>query len=166
MQAQRMTGLRNNDGLTLVEMLVVLGAIVVLASFAVALTLRIENQSKENALTNAFVLLGSALHEYYEVKGEFPPQADPSFADAVAHVEFMVRQLRSVPESRRVLDKLNPSLVKSEVGLPDVPELRDPWGTVLNYVYVPKMDSFPELISAGPDKRPGTGDDISNKGRR
>lgn len=161
-----MTRMKYNAGLTLVEMLVVLGVIVVLAGFVTALSLRIENRAKEDALANAFALLGSALQEYYEVRGEFPPQPDRSFVNAVAHVEFLVQQLRSVPDSRQVLEKLNPSLVRSEAGLPDVPELRDPWGTVLNYVYVSGIDSFPELISAGPDKRPGTADDISNKGRR
>ena len=160
-----MTDWRQNNGVTLVEMLVVLGIIVVLAGFVVALTLRVDNQSKERSLDNAFALLGTALREYYEFTGTFPEQVERNPANALAHVELMVKELRSVPESRAVIDKLSPTLVKNEEGMLDVPELRDPWGTMLDYVHTPDY-SFPELISAGPDKQFGTGDDISSKGKR
>jgi len=36
---------------------------------------------------------------------------------------------------------------------------------VMDYVYLPG-DTFPEVISAGPDRQFGTGDDLSNKGMR
>ena len=160
-----MTDWRQNNGVTLVEMLVVLGIIVVLAGFVVALTLRVDNQSKERSLDSAFALLGTALREYYEFTGTFPEQVERNPVNALAHVELMVKELRSVPESRAVIDKLSPTLVKNEEGMLDVPELRDPWGTMLDYVHTPDY-SFPELISAGPDKQFGTGDDISSKGKR
>lgn len=162
---------KHNQGVTLVEMLVVLGIIVVLAGIAITATLRIDRQSKENALANAFSLVGSALREYYEVRDTFPPQPERLPANAVAHVELMLQALHTEPASRQVLDHLNSSYVKSEVGPPvgldDVPELRDPWGTVLDYIYDHAAgDSFPELISAGPDRQFGTIDDISSRGRR
>ena len=115
-------------------MLVVLGIIIVLAGIAVALTLRIDNQSKENALTNAFAVVGSSLREYYDFKGQFPPQpqrivwpAQPtapqyqtSLAQVLGHVEAMVQELRSVPASRQVLDQVSATLVKSEGGPADL----------------------------------------------
>jgi len=156
-----------NRGVTLVEMLVVMGIIAVLASLVVTLTLRVDNQSKERALDSAFTLLSTSLREYYEYRNEFPQQPERNAASALAHIEVMMRELRSVPDSRRVLDQLNPALVKSQAGLADVPELRDPWGTVLDYLYDRTAgDNFPELISAGPDRQFGTGDDISSKGKR
>jgi prepilin-type N-terminal cleavage/methylation domain-containing protein len=160
-----MVNSRHNNGVTLVEMLVVLGIIMVLATIVVTLTLRVDTQSKENALRNAFALVGSALREYYDAKGQFPPQAERNPANALAHIESMYQELRSVPASRQVLDKLSPGVVKSEGGVADLRSLSDPWGTVMDYVYVPG-NTFPELISAGPDKQFGTGDDISNKGMR
>lgn len=159
-----MTVCHDNRAVTLIEMLTVLGIIVVLAGLVVTLTLRVDSQSKEQALDNALALLGTSLREYYELKDEFPEQTERNSANALAHIEWMVEELRSVPDSRHVLDQLNPALVQSQAGSADVPELRDPWGTVLDYVYAPAGgDSFPELISAGPDKQFGTADDISNK---
>jgi len=162
-----MANRQNNRAVTLIEMLVVLGIILVLAGIVVTATLRVDTRSKENALDNAFALLGTSLREYFEVKDEFPEQPERNTpANAVEHIEKMVRELRSVPDSRHVLDQINHALFKSEAGDPDVPELRDPWGTVLDYVYDPNGgDSFPELISAGRDKQFGTGDDIDSKGR-
>lgn len=160
-----MANLRHNSGVTLVEMLVVLGIIIVLAGAVITVTLHVENQSKENALRNAFALVDSSLHEYYDFKGQFPPQPERDSAHALAHVESMIQELRSVPASRQVLDKISSSLVKKESGATDAQSLRDPWGTVMDYVYTPD-DTFPELISAGPDKQFGTGDDISNKSKR
>jgi type II secretory pathway pseudopilin PulG len=160
-----MTDQRHNSGVTLVEMLVVLGIIMVLAGIVVSLTLRVESQSKENVLRNAFALVGSTLREYYDFKGQFPPQPERNPANALAHVESMVQELRSVPASRQVLEKLNPALVKSEGGIADVQSIRDPWGTVMDYIYAPGS-TFPELVSAGPDRQFGTGDDIGSKGRR
>lgn len=160
-----MANSRHNSGVTLVEMLVVLGIIVVLAGIAVTVTLRVDTQSKENALRNAFALVGSALREYYEAKGEFPPQAERNPANALAHIESMYQGLRSVPASRQILDKLAHGVVKNEGGLADLRSMSDPWGTVMDYVCVPDS-TFPELISAGPDRLFGTGDDISSKGMR
>lgn len=151
-----MVSLRHNSGVTLVEMLVVLGIIMVLSGIVITVTVRVDNQSKENSLRSAFALVGSALREYYEVKGQFPPQPemDSASTSALAHIESMVQALRSVPASRQVLDKLDPALVRSEGGTADLRSLCDPWGTVLDYVYV-AGNNFPELVSAGPDKQFG-----------
>ncbi|OHB65718.1 MAG: hypothetical protein A2Y76_12125 [Planctomycetes bacterium RBG_13_60_9] len=160
-----MAGLRHSKGVTLIEMLVVLGIIVVLAGIVVTVTLRVGTQSNENVVNSAFTVLGSALREYHEFMGQFPPQAEQKPVNAVAHVELLYRELYTVPASRQVLEKLDPKLVTNKDGLADVPELRDPWGTVLDYIYTPD-DSFPELISAGRDKQFGTADDINSKGKR
>ncbi len=160
-----MANSRHNSGVTLVEMLVVLGIIVVLSGIVVTVTLRVDTQSKENALRNAFALVAVALREYYEAKGQFPPQAERNPANALAHIESMYQELRSVPASRQVLDKLAPAWSKMKGGIADLRSMSDPWGTVMDYVYVPE-NTFPELISAGPDRQFGTGDDISNKGMR
>ena len=160
-----MANSRKNSGVTLVEMLVVLGIIMVLSGIVVTLTRRVDTQSKENALRNAFALVGSALREYYDAKGQFPPQAEQNPANALAHIESMYQELRSVPASRQVLDKLSPGVVKSEGGVADLRSMSDPWGTVMDYIYLPN-NTFPELISAGPDRQFGTGDDMSNKGMR
>ncbi len=172
-----MANCHSNRAVTLIEMTVVLGIIALLAAIVVTVTLRVENQSNERSLGSAFALLGTSLREYYEFRDAFPEQTEridwqtvaandyaTYLARVVTHIESMVVVLRSVPDSRHVLDQLNPALIRSQEDTTDVSELRDPWGTVLDYVYDPAGgDTFPELISAGPDKVFGTADDISSK---
>ena len=55
---------KHNVGLTLVEILVVVGIIVVLASLVIAITLGLENKSKENTLAHTFAVLESALEQF------------------------------------------------------------------------------------------------------
>ena len=161
-----MADCHHNKAVTLIEMMVVLGIITVLAGIVVTLTLRVDNQSKERALDGAFALLNTSLRQYYEFRDTFPSQPERDSGLALAHIEFMLKELESVPDSRQVLNQLDPGLIKSEAGLPEVRELRDPWGTVLDYIYDHSAgDRFPELISAGPDRLFGTPDDISSKSR-
>jgi len=156
-----MANARHNVGLTLVETLVVVGIIALLASLIIAITLRVDNQSKERAVANVFALLRSALQEYYEDTDMFPPQPERDYSMAPVHIEWMYGQLDSVPASQQILRQVNRVFVSTATP-PGLPRVHDPWGTALDYFYGPD-DHFPELISAGPDKRWGTADDLSSK---
>ncbi len=150
-------------GITLVEILVVVAIIAILATMVIGIASRINDQSKERGLESTFTLLESALQEYCEGAGKFPEQPENNFANALLHSEYLYRELNLMPESRKILGRIADSLVKNEYGTIDTPpEIYDPWGTVLDYGYVPG-DNFPELVSAGPDKIFGNADDISNK---
>ncbi|MBN2595081.1 MAG: prepilin-type N-terminal cleavage/methylation domain-containing protein [Sedimentisphaerales bacterium] len=152
-------------GLSLVEMLIVLAVIALLATMIVGLAGRIDNQSKEKGVESTFALLEGALEEYRDYQGDFPQQPVKDFTNVPAHSEDLYRQLYSIPDSRKILDKVSGSLIKHDFdsgAVPPVPEIYDPWGTPLDYRYVPG-DSFPEFVSAGPDKIFGTADDITNR---
>ena len=152
-------------GLTLVEILVVVAIIAILATIVIGIAARINDQSKERGLESTFTLLESALQEYCEDTDKFPIQLEKNFANALIHSEYLYGELYSIPSSRKILEKVSDSLIKHDVDtgtIPPVPEIYDPWGTPLDYRYVPG-DNFPELLSAGPDKIFGSGDDISNK---
>lgn len=95
--------------------------------------------------------------------------------------------LSCVPESRKTIDRIDSSLVTSlnDVGAtieisidggPFSPLFRfvDPWGVTLRYDYYDETEpdpilrekgkrTFPVIVSAGPDKKFGTADDISNR---
>jgi hypothetical protein len=63
------------------------------------------------------------------------------------------------------LEKISDSLLKHDFdsgAVPAVPEIYDPWGTPLDYRYE-AGENFPELISAGPDRKFGNADDITNR---
>jgi len=150
-------------GLTLVEMLIVVVVIALLATMVVGIAGRIDNQSKEKGVESIFALLEGALQEYHEYTSGFPEQGEKNFTNAVMHSEYLWRELYSIPDSRKMLEKISDSLIKNKFGAADTPpEIYDPWATVLDYRYVPG-DNFPELISAGPDRIFGTADDITNR---
>ncbi len=53
-------------GLSLVEMLIVVGIIALLATMVIGIAGRIDNQAKEKGVESVFVLLEGALEEYKE----------------------------------------------------------------------------------------------------
>jgi prepilin-type N-terminal cleavage/methylation domain-containing protein len=147
-------------GLTLIEMVIVVGIIALLASMIISLVSRFDNQAKEKGLDCTFTLLEGALQEYYEFTDSFPEQPENDFSNAAVHSEYLYQELHSIPESRQMLEKINNSLIENKYGTPDTsPEIYDPWGTAFDYIYV-AGDNFPQLISAGKDKTFGTNDDI------
>jgi len=153
---------RENYGLTLIEMLIVVAVIALLASFFLIAVTRIDNQTKEQGLREAFALIEGALQLYYEDTGKFPPQPEQNPVNAVAHIEYLYVQLSSIPASRTILDKITESLRKNKAGESDKAEIYDPWGTALDYRY-DSNDTFPELLSAGKDRVFGTPDDLTSK---
>jgi len=150
-------------GLTLVEMLVVIVVIAVLATMVIGIATRIDNQTKEKSVEAILAQLDGAIQEYREFTDAFPAQPEKNFANAAAHSEQLYKELDAIPGSQSVLAKINDSFIENKYGTADTPpEIYDPWGTALDYAYVPG-DNYPTLISAGADRVFGTADDISNK---
>jgi len=149
-------------GMTLVEMLIVVAVIAMLASMVIALAGRIGSQAKEKGLENVFSLLESALQEYYEYWKVFP---DPNKPPYLTHSAALYGQLQATPSSRKILENIDRSLIKNNPAAIDMPQIYDVWGTLLDYRYVPG-ETFPELISAGPDRMFATADDISSKQKK
>ena len=146
-------------GWTLIEMIIVIAIIAVLASMVITITIGIDNQSRERSLKSAFALLDGALQEYYDFRQTFP---DPNESSYPTHSAALYAQLYATPGSKQILEKISDTLIKKAPGADDIPQIYDPWGTILDYRYV-SGDTFPSLISAGPDKILGTADDITNR---
>jgi len=152
-------------GMTLIEMLVVLAVIILLAGIVVGVGLGIENQSKKKAVKATFALLEGALQEYYDFTGRFPAAND---ANPNVNCEILYAALNSLPGSRRILENISEKIIHNKFNpavVPPIYEIYDPWSTVLDYRYI-AGDSFPRLISAGPDKKTGVGfdgDNITNR---
>jgi prepilin-type N-terminal cleavage/methylation domain-containing protein len=151
------------QGLTLIEMVVVVGIIALLVTMIISLVSRFDNQARERGLEGTFTLLEDALQEYHEFTDGFPEQPEKDFANAAAHSEYLYQQLYSIPDSRNIMEKISDSLIKNKYETTQaLPEIYDPWGTSLEYRYI-TGDTFPVLISAGPDKIFGTADDIRSR---
>jgi prepilin-type N-terminal cleavage/methylation domain-containing protein len=150
-------------GMSLIEILIVVGVIALLVTMVVGVASRIDNQTKEKGVESIFALLDSALQEYHEFTSHFPEQPEKNYANAAIHSELLYKELYSIPASQKILEKIDSSFVENKYGTAQTPpEIYDPWGTALDYRYV-AGDNFPHLTSAGPDKIFGTTDDMSNK---
>ncbi|MFC1780695.1 prepilin-type N-terminal cleavage/methylation domain-containing protein [Planctomycetota bacterium] len=145
------------QGLTLIEMVVAVGIVAMLAAMIITLAARFDNQAKERELNGTMTLLEDALQEYHQYWETFP---DPNQSPYLTHSAALYGQLYTTPESRRILELIGESCIKNNPDAVDnMPQIYDPWGVVLEYIYSPD-DSFPRLISAGPDKVFATADDI------
>ncbi|MBN2181392.1 MAG: type II secretion system protein [Sedimentisphaerales bacterium] len=146
------------QGLTLIEMVIVVGIVAILATMIISLTSRFDNQAKEKGLQNTFELLKGSLQEYKDFWGTFP---DPNQSAYSTHSAALYGQLYSTPDSRKVLEGISESLIRKNPDN-DLPQIYDPWGTVLEYFYT-GGEAFPKLVSAGRDKIFNTADDISSR---
>jgi prepilin-type N-terminal cleavage/methylation domain-containing protein len=162
-QVEAMRSYKYKHGLSLVEILVAVSMIAILTAIVIGIATHIDNQSKERSLKSTFALLEGALQEYYEYTGRFPEQPEKNSDESSAHSQYLYSELSQIQESRRVLERIDESLIKNEYRPPDTsPEIYDPWGMALDYTYV-TGDNFPKLVSAGPDKVFGNADDITNR---
>ena len=153
----------HNDGLSLIEMLIVVGVIALLATMVISVASRIDNQAKEKETESLLTLLDSALQEYHAFTNRFPEQPETDSANAASHSEFLYSALSSISDVQSILNKLSSSSIGNKYQAAETAaEIYDPWGTVLDYRYV-AGENFPLLVSAGPDKIFGTADDISNR---
>lgn len=162
-----MNASQDKYGFTLLEMLIVMTLIMILASMVIGVASHIDARAKRNGVKNTFVLLDSALQEYREFTDKFPEQLEQNYANAAAHSEYLYNELYSAPDSRSILGRIHNSLIEDKYAttgtpLAAKPEIYDPWGTALDYRYAPG-ENFPLIVSAGPDEKFDTADDISNK---
>ena len=158
----------NKTGLTLMELLIVIAILTVLVSIVLMATGRNRTSAEEDLTESMLALLDSALQEYEDFKGYFPTQTDRDILTEevlITHSEILYGELNSIPDSRRLLEKVDASMIRDTDGNSNM-EICDRWGTPLNYIYNPNdpaFDVFPLIVSAGPDKTFGTADDIKNR---
>lgn len=136
----------------------------------------------DSGLPPADILAGTLQNEFSTVPVISGGTHDPNYSSSEALYLFLSR----VPECRQTLDKIDGSLITS-LGTDNVPmtisidgrnypllRIVDPWGTALFYDYYDELAltladmelskrNFPLIISAGPDRRFGTGDDMTNR---
>ena len=148
---------KNNHGLSLIEIVVTIAVIAILAAITISIVSRMDNQNNEKALANTFALLDGALEEYYEYWNGFP---DPNLVPYTSSSSALYGQLSSTPGVKKYLEGISEDLIDNDTD--GTVYISDPWGTLLDYRYI-SGNSFPELVSAGPDKTFNTVDDIRNK---
>ena len=158
-QAEVMKTYKNKHGLSLIEIMMAVTIIAILAAITIGIVSHIDKQSNEKKLASTFALLDGALGEYYDYWKGFP---DPNKSPYPTHSAALYGQLRSTPGANEYLEGISEKLIQKNPGAADMPQIYDPWGTLLDYRYIPTY-TYPKIVSAGPDKIFGTPDDIKNK---
>lgn len=154
---------RTSCGLSLIEMLIVVAVISLLVSIVLGVGNSIQRKANEQLTENTFALLEAALQEYYDYQDYFPVQSEENFENAAAHSQMLYQALRSIPGSRKIISKVSNRQIKNKYGDDGTwPEIYDPWKMPIDYRYTTDQ-TFPVLISAGPDRTFGNSDDISSK---
>jgi prepilin-type N-terminal cleavage/methylation domain-containing protein len=146
-------------GLSLIEVLMAVIIVAILATMVITVASSVDNRAKEEGVKAAFSLLEAALQEYYDYWESFPDPTAPSYPTTSA---ALYEQLDLTPGACEILEKIDESMIKNDPLSTDKRQIYDPWGTIIDYRYT-IGDTFPELVSAGPDRVFGNGDDISNK---
>ncbi len=169
---------KHSLGFTLVELLVVISIVIALATIVWKANAGLATRNALQTQQRAFDVLGDAVAAYLEVYADYPSQPETlpvvmdAFKDEIllrdriaGDSEVLYEILDSLMDSRHLLSRLHTGCVTD---LPrsgasngnSKPEIRDVWGTVLFYQ---STTSFPLFISAGPDRRFGTADDVRSK---
>ena len=133
----------SRGGFTLVELLLVLVILGILAAIVVPKVAGRSEQAKEQAAKTQIESFGTALAAYEVDTGDYPRGNNGLMA--------LIQQPNDVQGWR------GPYL-NSETGIPN-----DPWGTAYQYTRPGRKNpsSF-DIVSAGPDQKFGTDDDIGN----
>ncbi len=199
-----MKSYRYKTGVTLIEMLIVVGIIAILAALVITTAGRIEARANAQLTESTIVLIIAAVEQFRDYEYEYPQYQTPDFSalkfpldcsgidvsdieaalDAATPLnidyapdEVWYYFLSRVPECRKTLDKIAPSLKQSTTIITDnngreyfFLKIVDPWGNKIRYSYdydytPDHKDSwtFPVITSAGPDRIYGNDDDISSK---
>ncbi|MHC5059552.1 MAG: type II secretion system protein [Planctomycetota bacterium] len=156
-----MNSCRKNRGFSTLEVLAAVSIVIVLAAIVLGVGKRLQTQAEEKLAKSTIGILVTAIGQYYEFWNEFP-DSDPCALPA-ERSEKLYMQLYSTPDSKSICEQIQATQIgDTNKDVDKLLEFLDPWDRPLDYKYSPG-DSFPEVISAGPD--PCTvADDISSKG--
>jgi prepilin-type N-terminal cleavage/methylation domain-containing protein len=167
------------SGMTLIELMVSVLIVAILAAGLFAVGGYLDKQFKIKATEGTMQLLVTAIEQYHDFYKEFPyvnstltgsdEYPNNKYDNDGNDIERLYYKLTLAPDAKKILDQINRKYIKSSDDDKN-PEVVDAWGENFRYIYEKKINTnFPEIISAGPDKKfgaddpNGAADDISSK---
>ncbi len=167
---------KRHNGMTLLELLIVMGIIVIMVSMVFIATRGGWVDANTRLTRSTMSVLDGALEDYKEnntIGLMFPiPNCYPTidfnfplilYPHEESNSASLYAQLYAVPESRKAIERLDISQVNLDKKFNTYSVFFDAWGTPLDYRYQAGM-SYPMIVSAGPDKNFTTLDDnITNR---
>ncbi len=148
-------------GFSTLEVLAAVTIVIILAMIVLGVGKRLQTQADERLAKSTIQILVTAIGQYHEFWDEFP---DPDNDPCLSYAENLYSQLYSTPVSKSLCEQIDVTQIgdTSDPTNDDL-EFLDPWGRPLDYRYSPG-DSFPVIVSDGPDSDPCTqADNISSR---
>ena len=150
---------RKKRAFSTLEVLAAVAVVIILAMIVLGAGKHLKTQADEKLAKSTIQILITAIEQYYQFWNEFPAQ---SGMKPVERCEQFYEQLYSTPSSRSLCEKIDAMLI-GDNDVDRMLEFLDPWGRPLDYMYS-AGDSFPLVISGGPDGDPcTTADNISSR---
>jgi type II secretory pathway pseudopilin PulG len=144
-----MRSYRKNRAFSTLEVLAAVTVVIILAAILLGVGKRLKTQAEEKLAKSTIQILVTAIGQYYEFWDKFPV-ADPCDAPD-EHSEDLYSQLDSTPSSKSFCAKIDTTMIgDTNNDAENRLEFLDPWGRALDYRYS-IGDSFPQVISGGPD---------------
>ncbi|MHC4721617.1 MAG: type II secretion system protein [Planctomycetota bacterium] len=151
-------------GFSTLEVLAAVAIVIILAMIVLGVGKRLKTQADERLAKSTIQILVTAIGQYHEFWNEFPAVTDDPCDTPAEHSEELYSQLYSTPVSKSLCEQIDVTQI-GDTSDPtnDKLEFLDPWGRPLDYRYSPG-DSFPVIVSDGPDSDPCTqADNISSR---
>jgi len=174
-----MRSCRKNRAFSTIEVMVAVSIVIILAAIVLGVGRRLKTQADEKLAKSTIQILVTAIGQYHQFWDEFPAVTDPCGLPAEhseelynrlyktpnsksEHSEELYNRLYKTPNSKSLCEQIQTTQISSTDSDSEL-EFLDPWGQPLDYIYS-AGDSFPEVISGGPDGDPCTqADNISSR---
>lgn len=157
-----------NNGMTLLELLIVIAIITIMVSMVFMATRGGWINANARQTDGTISLLEGAIDDYRDFMGVFPePNAllTVGFSSPdICHSASLYFLLNSVPDSKKILERISDlQLAPIKVGSQTYYVFIDAWKQALDYRYT-AGNTYPVIVSAGPDKDfAKTDDNITNR---
>ena len=150
----------NRCGMTLMELLVVTIILGILMSLGLGIGSALLTKADRQKTIGTMAIVMGAIDIYYDQCGAYPPQADED-GDVYEYSDYLLTTLKTCPAAQDALSALDQQAMNegAECGYAFI----DGFNLPIRYDADGGLGGAPQLLSDGPDGKPGGGDDITSE---
>ena len=161
-----------NNGLTLMELLIVIAIVAMMTSMIFMATRGSWIDANKRQTAGTIAIIEGALDEYRDYEGSFPNRylavdfnsTGLSYPAQLNRSASLYSLLTSIPDSKKALERIaDNQIFMVTVAGKNYFVFIDAWKQVIDYRFMAGINTYPLIVSAGPDKIFNTADDMTNR---